>query len=320
MRTAMTAVTLGALLAGALLTSPAEAQQRERDFVASYGSDSNPCSFTQPCRTFQAAVNAVLAGGEITAIDSAGFGAIVINKAVTITSPAGVEASIAPIANSTAIEIDAGPNDAVAIRGLTLEGAATGRSGVIFNSGGALEIQNCIIRNFTDTGVFVDPTTFMTLLIQDTLIADNPTAGITVQPPQPLAVTATFDRLTVVNNGYGIFLGGSPSNGYVIEATISNSTINASSTTGIVTMSSSSHGGEVFVGIHDVTISSGGFLGTAISASGPGTLVTISRVMAFNNSTGIVISGGAFVDTAGNNDLKGNATPVSGSLTAAPQQ
>src|SRR5579862_291210 len=72
-----------------LLAVPAQAQ-RARVFVASFGSDSNPCSFTQPCRTFQVAVGAVLPGGEVTAIDSAGFGAVTINKAVTISSPLGV--------------------------------------------------------------------------------------------------------------------------------------------------------------------------------------------------------------------------------------
>jgi len=34
------------------------------------------------------------AGGEVTAIDSAGFGPINITKAVTITSPDGVEAGV----------------------------------------------------------------------------------------------------------------------------------------------------------------------------------------------------------------------------------
>src|SRR5580692_11877630 len=77
-----------------LISMPAQAQ-RDRVFVASYGSDSNPCTFGSPCKTFQNAVNTVAAGGEVTAIDSAGFGPVIIGKAVTITSPNGVEAGIA---------------------------------------------------------------------------------------------------------------------------------------------------------------------------------------------------------------------------------
>src|SRR5580658_4239465 len=82
-----------------LPAAPAHAQ-RDRVFVASYGSDSNPCTFGSPCKTFQNAVNVVAVGGEVTAIDSAGFGPINITKSVTITSPAGVEAGIAAAANA----------------------------------------------------------------------------------------------------------------------------------------------------------------------------------------------------------------------------
>jgi hypothetical protein len=42
----------------------------QRTFVASYGSDANPCSMGQPCRTFAAAI--AQAGGDAVALDSAG--------------------------------------------------------------------------------------------------------------------------------------------------------------------------------------------------------------------------------------------------------
>ena len=322
----MTLVALAAALAGVLSASPAQAQ-RERDFVASYGNDSNPCSFTQPCRTFQAAVNAVLPGGEITAIDSAGFGAIVINKAVTITSPPGVEASIAPIANTTAIQITAGSSDLVALRGLTLEGAATGRTGVIFDTGGGLEISNCIIRNFTDTGIFVDAPGQTRILIKDTLISDNPTAGVNIQPTSPNnvapATNVTIDHTTVFNNGYGIYLGGNPGGNSIISAKISNSTITDSLTTGILGIN---NGNTDFVTaiIRDTTISEASNTGLStvgISVSGSRTAFFISHVSISVNQTDVSINNGGFVYTAGNNDLLGAFSQVSGgSLTPAPQQ
>src|SRR6516162_9322601 len=111
-----------ALLTGSLFAAPATAQ-RARTFVASFGNDSNPCTFASPCKTFQHAIDAVLAGGEVTAIDSAGFGPITITRAVTITSPTGIEAGIVPAAGGNAITINAGPNDAVVLRGLTVNGA-----------------------------------------------------------------------------------------------------------------------------------------------------------------------------------------------------
>ena len=84
MRTAIPLTVLATALACSW-TAPAHA--RARTFVASYGNDANPCTFGSPCKTFQVAVNTVDAGGEVTAIDSAGFGPLIIDKAVTITSP-----------------------------------------------------------------------------------------------------------------------------------------------------------------------------------------------------------------------------------------
>src|SRR5215471_18062583 len=106
MRTAILLTMLATAFACSLATAPAHA--RARTFVASYGNDSNPCTFGSPCKTFQVAVNAVDAGGEVTAIDSAGFGPISISKAVTITSPDGVEAGIVANAGADAIDINAG--------------------------------------------------------------------------------------------------------------------------------------------------------------------------------------------------------------------
>ena len=57
MRTAIPLTVLVTGLACSLFTAPAQA--RARVFVASYGNDSNPCTFGSPCKTFQQAVNVV---------------------------------------------------------------------------------------------------------------------------------------------------------------------------------------------------------------------------------------------------------------------
>jgi hypothetical protein len=87
MRTAIPLTVLAAALTCSLGTAPAHA--RARTFVASYGNDANPCTFGSPCKTFQQAVNVVDPRGEVTAIDSAGFGPINVTKAITITSTDG---------------------------------------------------------------------------------------------------------------------------------------------------------------------------------------------------------------------------------------
>ena len=69
MRIAIPLTVLATALACSLATAPANA--RARVFVASYGSDSNPCTFGSPCKTFQHAHDVVDAGGEVTAIQPA---------------------------------------------------------------------------------------------------------------------------------------------------------------------------------------------------------------------------------------------------------
>ena len=59
----------------------------QRTFVASNGVDTNPCTVTLPCRGFTAALLLTNAGGEIIVLDSAGYGSVTINKAVSIIAP-----------------------------------------------------------------------------------------------------------------------------------------------------------------------------------------------------------------------------------------
>ena len=52
---------------------------QSRVFVAAQGSDSNPCTFAAPCRTFQHAHDVLAANGEIDVLDPAGYGALTIS-------------------------------------------------------------------------------------------------------------------------------------------------------------------------------------------------------------------------------------------------
>jgi hypothetical protein len=61
-----------AFIVSALASMPAHAQRRV--FVSGLGLDTNPCTVTQPCRTFQQAYNTVAANGEIDVLDPAGYG------------------------------------------------------------------------------------------------------------------------------------------------------------------------------------------------------------------------------------------------------
>jgi hypothetical protein len=192
-----TAIVIAAL-ACSLFAAPAQAAARARVFVASYGNDTNPCTFGSPCKTFQVAVDAVAAGGEVTAIDSAGFGPIIINKSVTITSPDGVEAGIATPAGQNAISINAGASDAVVLHGLTIDGANAAVDGIAFGSGKSLIISNCVIRNFTYGGIVLNASQSDTELT-DSMIENNGMYGV-YDAPVGAGLAFNFDHVRFLRN------------------------------------------------------------------------------------------------------------------------
>src|SRR5437588_11442466 len=75
------------------LTSPVYAQAT-RTWVSGVGDDANPCSRTAPCKTWAGAISKTAAGGEMDALDPAGFGALTITKAITVDGGGGEVASV----------------------------------------------------------------------------------------------------------------------------------------------------------------------------------------------------------------------------------
>ena len=315
MRTQLPITLLATALACTLASTAAHA--RARVFVASYGNDANPCTFGSPCKTFQQAVNVVDAGGEVTAIDSAGFGPISISKAVTITSPDGVEAGIVPTAGGDAIDINAGATDAIVLRGLTLNGAGVAASnGIVFNSGAALTVTNCLVQNFPDTGgngdfgILIRPTTgTVTFAVTNTMVANNGAIGIYYSPPSGSPdVQGVIDRVVATGNGYGIAIFPVATSGGSLTATISNSIANNNTKSGIFAQSGP---GPFKLTIDNMNSSSNGtgVLGTAHAN------VLLSRSVVTGNGTGIdnSTSQNTFY-TYGNNLIDFNTTNITSPL------
>src|SRR5437867_1134590 len=119
--------------------------QNARSAVSVNGSDANPCTVPQPCRTFVAALAVTNAGGEVLALDSGGYGQFAINKSVRVRAIPGAYAGIAP-SSGDAITINAVGAD-VTLAGLTLNsnGAAFGIN--VMNVG-TLFIQNLEVAGF----------------------------------------------------------------------------------------------------------------------------------------------------------------------------
>ena len=288
MRTQLPFAVLAAAFACSLATTPANA--RARVFVASYGSDSNPCTFGSPCKTFQQAVNVVDAGGEVTAIDSAGFGPTNITKAVTITSPDGVEAGIVPAAGGDAIDVNAGSSDAIVLRGLTLNGSGVAFNGIVFNSGGSLTVTNCTLQNFVGpnptggNGILMQPTSgTIDFTITNTTASNNSTFGIGYRPQAGTHnANGVIDHVVTNANGTGIFIftGGAGGGTTVVNVSNSIASDNANGT-GVFVQNISST--PINASIDNVNVS-----GNSIGVSVVGTAnVVLGRSVITGNTTGV---------------------------------
>lgn len=68
-----------------VFASPAHAQSTSNvRWVASTGSDSNPCTRQEPCATFQGALSKTPSGGEVHVVDAADYGPVNVTFPVTI--------------------------------------------------------------------------------------------------------------------------------------------------------------------------------------------------------------------------------------------
>lgn len=191
------------LLATILVTSICAQAATQRSFVASSGSDANACSLAAPCRSFGAALAQTNAGGEIVVLDSAGYGAVTINKAVSIVAPAGVYAGVS-VLSGDGVTITAGASDAVVLRGLTVN-AQGGVNGVVFNSGAALHIEACTIRGFASSGaanVRFAPSGISQLSVKDSFVRGGETGILLSNSAAP--GSAVIDNTRIENNGTGV--------------------------------------------------------------------------------------------------------------------
>jgi hypothetical protein len=142
-------------LAVVMLALPAAAQKsyttQMRTYVSGQGSDSNPCTALSPCRTFKAALALTSAGGEVFVLNSADYGAATINKAVTLSSDGAMAGVLA--SGGGGLTISAGATDVINVRGLDIDGANSGTTGIEFSSGAGLNVLKSSIRGFTTYGI-----------------------------------------------------------------------------------------------------------------------------------------------------------------------
>jgi hypothetical protein len=265
-----------------------------RTYVSGGGRDSNPCTASSPCQTFQAALAMTVAGGEIFVLDSADYGVVTINKAVSITNEGAVASVLAT--SGVSIMIAAGAGDVVNLRGLDIDGGNSGAVGINFYSGRLLNIQRSVIRNFKNTGLCFCPNGPGALFLTDTTVTNNSNNGILVMSAGS-AVSGSINRVTASANYVGVLAYNPNASVTIIDTVAGNNSygIGASSSAVMVRNSTVSNNA---VGI----------------AATQGGIIRVGQSAVTANGTGWQATNGGEVQSYGNNGVMGNTTD--GALTS----
>ena len=250
------------------LAAPAMAVSPSRVFVSGSGMDTSTCPITAPCRSFSYALTQVAAGGEIIALDTAGYGVANITQSVTLVAAPGATAFVAAGAG-TAITVNPGASDVVTLRGLAL--TSTGGSvGVEFLTGLTLNIENSVINGFPNGIRFVRS-------------ADNSKPQLQVF--NCMVRNGSFG-LFASNFGPGSPAGGPPPN--ISYVTIANSSFTGNTLNGLF------GGDNSRVAVSDSVFAANGFgVQAAASADYSFAQVNLDRCNVSRNQTGVQAGDGA---------------------------
>jgi nitrous oxidase accessory protein NosD len=281
--------------------------QATRTWVSGVGDDANPCSRTAPCRTFAGAISKTAAGGEISALDPGGFGAVTITKSITLSGDGTLAGILA--AGTNGVIVNAGVNDKVVLRSLSIEGAGTGLNGIRFLAGRTLRVENCSISGFTNHGIDVVHTSTTTpgeLTVKNTSLTNINVAAVRVAnaagavPPSAALDDVSINRALI---GFDVLQAG--------VGTISNSVISHVTNQAIVAE------GSAQINVANCALSRNG---TGVATFNAGATIRISESRIFNNTVGVSIAAGSTGNTFGDNAVFGNGTNVIGILTPVATQ
>ena len=309
----MTKVGFIAIILGALLCAGAAEAQASRTWVSgsSGASDSNPCTRAQPCATFSGAYGKTSAGGEIDVLDGGDFGPLTIQHALTIANDGAGTAAITP-ASTDAVHINAGPADAVVLRGLNLNGVTTFAPGISFVNGGSLLVDHCKIQGFqAGSAIYFAANNAAKLWVRDTVLSNDGNSGnasVWIVPQSGGVATVHLEGVQILNAvGNGIRVDGTTSGAGPIDVELHDVTVDAASGgSGIVAVAPTTGGPTVKIVADDVTSSHNA--GYGFRAVGGRASVYLSRSVIENNGVGIGESTGGVVYSYGDNRFANNTS------------
>ena len=293
-----------------LALAATDAFAAQRVFVRSNGVDAGACTLAAPCRGFTYAMTQVDVGGEVVALDAAGYGAVLINKSVTITANPGFFAGVTA-SSGNAIEIT-GIDVNVILRGLNLNGLGA-THGVYMTQGSSLTMENCVVSNFGIHGIYIE--TAAKARLTDITVRGNGFVndgdGIRISH----GALATITKARVSRNafaGIGVVDGGNFTTGAIVtDSDTFNNAIGMAA-------------GLTSTGIARLSVrgssASNNFYGIFSAGASANSEVAVSNSIIAENDTGFLNNPGGTFESFGNNVLRGNVTPTSGTITVVMGQ
>jgi hypothetical protein len=254
-----------------------------------------------------------LPGGEIDALDPGDFGPVTITKSLSIVGGRNVAAAVSLASGGTSgVTIAAGVNDVVELRGLVFDGyAGSGVSGVVFNSGAELNIEDCTFLGFPVGAIIFSPAAGSAATAKMFVGSSNIFAsgiGVMISPSGGIAADAWLTDTNVDgNNGDGVVADGTGGGG-PISVVMTNASIGPNAGNGVNAMSGA---GSVAIDISRSTIEANGLAG--IRSSGASANVTADRSQISGNGVGLQSAGGGSLLSYSNNQVMDNGT--NGSFT-----
>ena len=269
--------------------------QATRTWISGVGDDANPCSRTAPCKTWAGAISKTAAGGEINALDAGPFGPVTIGKAMTLDgngSFAGISATI-----NNGILVNAGANDVVIVRNVHITGNGSAVSGIRFNSGKALHVEESTIRGFTSFGLDFRPSAGANLFVHNTTVRNNAGGGVYVAPGAGIVAGANLEKVSLENNLFGLRADDGA------RVTVHDSVATENSANGFVLAGNSA---AVELNLDDCVSTNNEQVG--VKSVGAGATVRLSNTAVTNNGTGLQALNGGSIVSFGNNRIAGNIT------------
>ena len=289
------------IFAVVLLWAGLAGAQASRTWVSGVGDDANPCSRTAPCKTFAGAISKTAPGGEIDALDPAGFGALTITKAITIDGGGGQVASVL-VAGTNGIVVQAGPSDVVILRNLRINGIGTGINGIRFLAGKSLSVENCDIFGFTTHGIDI-ATAGGKVFIDNTTVFNNGGNGVNVSSTATTFVSIENSRFEL--NTFGV----NASN--FSQVVVRHSVANGNSSVGFL---GSAAAGTASLDIYDSMAGNNGSTGVQAGGGGATSTVRITNVASFGNPNGLLVGAGGSLKSFGNNFNTTSGSPTAPNL------